>query len=563
MKNFPFLITGLLITLSSLTGFSFAGPDNQTDDGTPPTETTLNIAYSPALDELATIWTTEYSKLNPTLKTNLYVIADNQDIPGSNLRLFTNDDAMSLNDDKLWKMVIGREVIVPVMNANNPMRNEIYRQGLTADKFRQLISDQQNQTWATMINGGQNVPVHFYSIENEALNAGIANFIKTNTNLNFGNVVTNSEELISAIQKDIYAIGFCRLQDIRTANSNFIAENISFLPIDKNANGRLDSFENIYGDLRAFTHGVWVGKYPNALCESIYAVSATKPTESTELAFLAWIMADGQQFLNPSGYVVLASRESQSNIQALTGTEVALTQTEKSSNSIIWLLAILSLVFAGVIITAVVRSLRKSKSSAAIGEIRTSNALNENVIDAPQGLYYDKTHTWAFMEKDGSVRIGIDDFLQHITGTLSRIIMKEPGETIRKGEKILTIIRNGKQLNVYAPVSGTIKAQNTTLAEDSTLINSSPYTNGWVYMIEPKNWLREIEFLFMGERYKEWLKDEFTRLKDFFAASVRSNSSSYAHIVLQDGGELSDHVLADLEPEVWEDFQTKFIDTSR
>jgi glycine cleavage system H lipoate-binding protein/ABC-type phosphate transport system substrate-binding protein len=563
MKNFPFLITGLLITLSSLTGFSFAGPDNQTDDGTPPTETTLNIAYSPALDELATIWTTEYSKLNPTLKTNLYVIADNQDIPGSNLRLFTNDDAMSLNDDKLWKMVIGREVIVPVMNANNPMRNEIYRQGLTADKFRQLISDQQNQTWATMINGGQNVPVHLYSIENEALNAGIANFIKTNTNLNFGNVVTNSEELISAIQKDIYAIGFCRLQDIRTANSNFIAENISFLPIDKNANGRLDSFENIYGDLRAFTHGVWVGKYPNALCESIYAVSATKPTESTELAFLAWIMADGQQFLNPSGYVVLASRESQSNIQALTGTEVALTQAEKSGTSIIWLLGILALIFAGVIITAVVRSLRKSKSSAAIGEIRTSNALNENVIDAPQGLYYDKTHTWAFMEKDGSVRIGIDDFLQHITGTLSRIIMKEPGETIRKGEKILTIIRNGKQLNVYAPVSGTIKAQNTTLAEDSTLINSSPYTNGWVYMIEPKNWLREIEFLFMGERYKEWLKDEFTRLKDFFAASVRSNSSSYAHIVLQDGGELSDHVLADLEPEVWEDFQTKFIDTSR
>jgi hypothetical protein len=37
----------------------------------------------------------------------------------------------------------------------------------------------------------------------------------------------------------------------------------------------------------------------------------------------------------------------------------------------------------------------------------------------------------------------------------------------------------------------------------------------------------------------------------------------YQHIVLQDGGELKDNVLSDLGPEVWEDFQTRFIDTSK
>ena len=34
-------------------------------------------------------------------------------------------------------------------------------------------------------------------------------------------------------------------------------------------------------------------------------------------------------------------------------------------------------------------------------------------------------------------------------------------------------------------------------------------------------------------------------------------------LVLQDGGELSDNILSNLGPEVWEDFQTKFIDPSR
>jgi len=184
-------------------------------------------------------------------------------------------------------------------------------------------------------------------------------------------------------------------------------------------------------------------------------------------------------------------------------------------------------------------------------------------MDVPKGLYFDKTHTWAFMEQDGNVRVGIDDFLQHITGKLTKIRMKEAGEKVRKGEAIVTIIRDGKQLNIYAPISGTILAQNESLMTDSAILNSSPFFKGWVYQIEPKNWLREVQFMFMGEKYTDWLRDEFVRLKDFIAASVRTDEMVYAHVILQDGGELTDNVLADMGPEVWEDFQTRFIDTSR
>ncbi|HET6556504.1 MAG TPA: hypothetical protein VFG54_04260, partial [Prolixibacteraceae bacterium] len=206
---------------------------------------------------------------------------------------------------------------------------------------------------------------------------------------------------------------------------------------------------------------------------------------------------------------------------------------------------------------------RKQKWALQDNERGLVSEINTDKILAPKGLYFDKTHTWAFMEKDGNVKVGIDDFLQHITGTLTRIIMREPGEKVRKGEKILTIVRDGKQLNIYSPISGIIRQQNTLLLTDSTLINSSPFSEGWVYLVEPNNWVREIRFLFMGEKYKEWIEDEFARLKDFIAYTVRSNSMLNAQIVLQDGGELADHILADMEPEVWEDFQMKFINTSK
>jgi len=186
---------------------------------------------------------------------------------------------------------------------------------------------------------------------------------------------------------------------------------------------------------------------------------------------------------------------------------------------------------------------------------------SENTIVVPKGLYFDKTHTWAFMEKDGMVKIGIDDFFPHVTGLLTNIKMKNSGETIKKNEVFLSIIRNGKQLNIKAPVSGIIKAQNKALLTNTSLINSFPYSDGWVYMIEPTNWVREIQFLFIAENFKIWLRNEFIRLKDFLAVMQKTNETRYAHVVLQDGGELKEGILMDLRSEVWEDFQTHFIDT--
>jgi hypothetical protein len=67
----------------------------------------------------------------------------------------------------------------------------------------------------------------------------------------------------------------------------------------------------------------------------------------------------------------------------------------------------------------------------------------------------------------------------------------------------------------------------------------------------------------MAEKYKTWIHNEFSRLKDFFATIINSNSIEYAFVTLQDGGALKDNILADLGPEVWDDFQTKFIDITK
>ncbi len=210
-------------------------------------------------------------------------------------------------------------------------------------------------------------------------------------------------------------------------------------------------------------------------------------------------------------------------------------------------------------VDAIVQFRRHKKAVVQEVAYAFPNFFSENTIVVPKGLYFDKTHTWAFMDKDGMVKIGIDDFFPHVTGLLTGIKMKNSGETIKKNEVFLSIIRNGKQLNIKAPVSGVIKTQNKALLTNTSLINSFPYSDGWVYVIEPTNWVREIQFLFIAEKFSTWLNTEFTRLKDFLAVYSKVNTPEYAGVILQDGGALKDGVLSNLDPEIWEDFQTNFI----
>jgi len=206
----------------------------------------------------------------------------------------------------------------------------------------------------------------------------------------------------------------------------------------------------------------------------------------------------------------------------------------------------------------------KRRKEAAI-KTAASNALplfDESLLVVPGGLYFDKSHTWAHMEPNGKVKIGINDFLQHVTGSITRVIMKKSGEEIKKGELLFKLIQKGKQLNIYAPLSGVIKAQNVELVKNTSLLNSSPYGDGWIYLIEPENWINETKLMMMAEKAIEWMKNEFVRLKDFFAKTIQTRSSEFAFATLQDGGQLQDRILENMGPEIWEDFQTNFIDAN-
>lgn len=192
--------------------------------------------------------------------------------------------------------------------------------------------------------------------------------------------------------------------------------------------------------------------------------------------------------------------------------------------------------------------------------MKASRVFNEESVAAPGGILFDRTHTWAFMEANGSIKVGLDDFIQHLAGNGAKISAKAMGEKVTKGERLITLVSEGKQMSLRSPLSGIIKAKNPEVEQK---LSAGLLVENWIYQIEPANWKRDSQFMFRADQYKDWLKSEFNRLRDFLAHSMNTHAPQYAHVALQDGGELKEGLLTELGPEVWEDFQNGFLDSAR
>ncbi len=529
----------------------------------------VNVSASPDLYNLTMMWANEYCRLNPQMKISVSRVSEDNisemTSSGVGIGFISEELYHKLNDPSIWNMVVGRDVIVPVMNVQNPLFDEIYLKGITMEELAQIVTNPENQIWSNLTGSAQKVPMHVYVANDQSILSKFKGLQNINQSANVKVQSLSTPDMISAIKKDPNAMGFCKLIQISDPKNQSLLKGLKIVPIDKNGNGKIDYVENIYENAQSFARGVWIGKYPRILSSNIYSVSSAKPVDKSEVAFLQWILSDGQQLLSENGYSGLIYNERQSQLAKFDQPEMYATIPVEHTSSFLSLL-LLILVFiigTGVVVELVFLRVRKRKDvnheilTPAIG------VFNEESVIVPKGLFFDKTHSWAFMKKNGSIRVGIDDFMQHVTGKITRVELKSAGEKVKKGELLLSIIRKGKLLNIYSPISGTITEVNENLETNSSLLNSSPYSDGWVYLIEPTNWGLEIQYLLISGKYKEALKDEFIRLKDFFSTLIKANSHDFAYVTMQDGGELLDNPLAELGPNIWDDFQTKFIDTSK
>jgi glycine cleavage system H protein len=101
----------------------------------------------------------------------------------------------------------------------------------------------------------------------------------------------------------------------------------------------------------------------------------------------------------------------------------------------------------------------------------------------PEELRYTEEHEWARPEGQ-RLTVGITDYAQDSLGDVVYIDLPANGTRVEQGQPFGEVESTKSVSDLYAPVSGTIVERNETLESQPELVNTDPYGQGWMVVIE-------------------------------------------------------------------------------
>jgi len=118
---------------------------------------------------------------------------------------------------------------------------------------------------------------------------------------------------------------------------------------------------------------------------------------------------------------------------------------------------------------------------------------------------YTETDEWAKLEEGNRARIGITDYAQKELRDIIGVELPETGLEASKGDVVATLESVKATGDVYSPMSGRIVEVNERLLDEPELLNTDPYGEGWIAVLEIKD-PSEYDKLMTPEQYVEHLK---------------------------------------------------------
>jgi glycine cleavage system H lipoate-binding protein len=172
-------------------------------------------------------------------------------------------------------------------------------------------------------------------------------------------------------------------------------------------------------------------------------------------------------------------------------------------------------------------------------------------FQVPENVRYHTGHTWALSESPDRVRIGMDDFATKLVGKIESISLPQRGRWVRQGQKIWTIIRDGKSVDMVSPIEGTVTDINESVMKDPELARKDPYGDGWLLTVQAPDSKINFRNLLGGTLARLWTEESALRLQKRMPMAL-------AGALAQDGGVAVDDLTAHMPDEDWATLTKEF-----
>ena len=104
--------------------------------------------------------------------------------------------------------------------------------------------------------------------------------------------------------------------------------------------------------------------------------------------------------------------------------------------------------------------------------------------EIPSELSYTAEHEWVQRVGDDTVRVGITDFAQSSLGDVVFVQLPDVGTGVTAGESFGEVESTKSVSDLYSPVTAKVLAVNGDLESSPQLVNSDPYGEGWLVVLQ-------------------------------------------------------------------------------
>ena len=283
----------------------------------------ITISGAFALYPMMVKWAEEFKKVQPGVKIDVSAGGAGKGITDAlggmvDIGMVSRDIYPEEVRKGAFAIPVARDAVVCVMSETNPALKEVLAKGITAQIAANIWISGDYRSWAEAFRIKQQIPLHVYTRSDACGAAEVwAKFIGGKQEDLTGSGVFGDPGLALAVKRDKAGIGYNNIGYAYDQKSRKQISGIRVIPIDINKNGKIDADEQFYDTMDALTDAIAEGKYPAPPARDLYLVTKGKPSNPAIIAFLKWILTDGQQYVKSTGYINLAKPKVEGAIKKL------------------------------------------------------------------------------------------------------------------------------------------------------------------------------------------------------------------------------------------------------
>jgi phosphate transport system substrate-binding protein len=279
-------------------------------DENAPLEGYISISGAWALYPMMQTWAEKFIALNPGVTIDVSAGGAGKGMADAlgdavDIGMVSRDITTEEEDQGAYWVPVTKDAVFPDVSTQNPVLEDLLSQGISQETFIGIFITGEITTWGQVVGKAEITDeIHVYTRSDAAGAPEVwAKYLGKKQEDLLGIGVFGDPGLLDAVAKDPLGIGYNNLGHAYDYASGLPVTGTQTVPIDIDENGAADAEELLETKAEA-VEAVALDKYPSPPARPLNLVTNGKPAGLVQ-AFLAWVLAEGQQFVGEAGYVTL------------------------------------------------------------------------------------------------------------------------------------------------------------------------------------------------------------------------------------------------------------------